>query len=135
MTWEQHAAISEMLLSVAAPLAQNPRTALAAGELIWGAAVHAFSAIEGHPGERHRQPRTRKEFLRIIDGINNSQQSREDLIAGLAVTQRRLHDHFYTGRFSDAQLADSIGKGTAFVNRLLNIAAQTPDPDGIPSTL
>ena len=134
MNWEEHAAISKMLLGVAAPLAQNPRTALAAGELIWGAAVHAFSAVAGHPSERHRQPRTRKEFLRIIDGINDGHQSREDLITGLGVTQRRLHDHFYTGRFSDNQLADSIGKGTAFVNRLLHVAGQSGDGGGNAAT-
>ena len=124
MIGEQHVATSEMLLSAAEPLARNRRTALAAGELVWGAAVHALSAVEAHPTERHRQPRTRNQFLRIIEDIGDGYQYHEDLVVGLGVTQRKLHDHFYTGRFSDEELAESISKGTAFVRQLLQIAAQ-----------
>ena len=129
MTGDQHAAVSSMLLSVSAPLSRNPRTALAAGELVWGAAVHAFSAIDSHSSERHRQPRTRNEFLRIIEGMEDDDQNREDLIAGLNLTQRKLHDHFCSGRFSDDELADSIQKGTAFVRHLLGIAGRPAASD------
>lgn len=130
MNGTQHTTTSMMLLEAAAPLAQNPRTALAAGELIWGATVHALSAIELHPNDKHQQPRTRRDLMQIIDHITDNPQAREDLIVGLNVTQRRLHDHFYTGRFSSEQLADDINKGTGFVRHLLQIASQPQAADG-----
>ncbi len=46
MNTERYAAISEMLVEAATPLAQDTRTGLAAGELIWGGIAHACNAAD-----------------------------------------------------------------------------------------
>ena len=41
MTESEHTELDELLLANAAPLSRNRRTAIIAGELVWGAAVQA----------------------------------------------------------------------------------------------
>jgi len=125
MNGARHAAISEMLVETATTLAIRPRTALAAGELLWGAACHGLAAAERHPDGPHRQPRTRKELLQVIDHLSIGQQTQRYLRDGLRLTQRRLHDNFYTGRLSDDELAHDIDVGVDFVRDLLRIAARS----------
>ena len=125
MNGARHAAISEMSVETATTLAIRPRTALAAGELLWGAACHGLAAAERHPDGPHRQPRTRKELLQVIDHLSIGQQTQRYLRDGLRLTQRRLHDNFYTGRLSDDELAHDIDVGVDFVRDLLRIAARS----------
>ncbi len=122
MNGARHAAISQMLVETAETLAQPSRTALAASELIWGAACHGLAAAERHPDVPHRQPRTRRELLHVIDQLPIGRQVQHYLRDGLRSTQRRLHDNFYTGRLSDAELAYEIRVGVDFVRNLLHIS-------------
>ncbi len=122
MNGVRHAAISQMLVETAETLAQPPRTALAAGELLWGAACHGLAAAEQHPDAPHRQPRTRRELVYVIDHLPIGQQVQHYLRDGLRATQRRLHDNFYTGRLSDDELAYEIRVGVDFVRDLLHIS-------------
>ena len=124
MNGSRHAVISHMLVETAEMLAQSSRTALAAGELLWGAACHGFAAAERHPDAPHRQSRTRRELLQVIDRLPVDQQMQRYLRDGLRSTQRRLHDNFYTGRLNDDELAYEIGVGVAFVRSLLQTASQ-----------
>lgn len=124
MNGARHAAISQMLVETAETLAQSPRTALAAGELLWGAACHGFAAAERHPDDPHRQPRTRRELLQVIDRLPIGRQMQRYLRDGLRLTQRRLHDNFYTGRLSDNELAHEIRASVAFVRYLTQIASR-----------
>ena len=132
MNWQQHTAISDMLVATAETLAQNPHTALAAGELIWGATFHACSAAERHPNEEHRQPRTRRELAQVIDRLPVDRQTRRYLLNGIDTSQRTLHDNFYSGRLSNGELTENINDGMAFVSRLLQIASQLPFSNGSP---
>ena len=125
MNGARHAAIAEMLMENADMLAESPRTALAAGELLWGASCHGFAAADGHPHEEHRQPRTRRELAQVIDRLPVSREMQRHLRNGLRLTQRRLHDHFYTGQLSDDELAYEIGASLDFVRDLLQIANRT----------
>ena len=122
MNGARHAAISQMLVETAETLAQPPRTALAAGELLWGAACHGFAAAERHPDAPHRQLRTRRELLQVIDQLPIGRQTQRYLRDGLRLTQRRLHDNFYTGQLSDDELAYEIRVGVDFIRNLLHIS-------------
>ena len=48
---------------------QAAMAALSAGELLWSTACHGFAA-ERHPDTPHRQPRTRRELLHVIDHLH-----------------------------------------------------------------
>lgn len=122
MNGARHAVISQMLVETAETLAQPPRTALAAGELLWGAACHGLAAAERHPEAAHRQPRTRRELVHVIDHLPIGRHMQRYLRDGLRSTQRRLHDNFYTGRLSDDELAYEIRVGVDFVRNLLHIS-------------
>lgn len=125
MRGERHAAVSEILLETAETLAQNTRTTLAAGELIWGAAFHASCAAERHPDGPHRQPHTRRELREIINRLAVDRRTRRNLIDTLDHAVRRLHDNFYSGQLSNADLIDDMRVGTSFVRELLQIAQRT----------
>lgn len=124
MRGDRHAAVSEMLLETAAALVQNPRTALAAGEFVWGAAFHACCAAENSPDVSHRHPRTRRELKEIINLLAVDHRTRRNFIDAVDHPVRRLHDNFYSGQLSDSELAADLEIGTAFVRRVLQIAGQ-----------
>lgn len=117
-----HRDTSETLLQVAVSLARNTRTAIAAGEMVWGAATHAFSAVAHHQSDlTHRQP-TRKQMLDIILTMSPDATTRNELTRGLNLVQRSLHDHFYSRALTDDQLASDLSDGMTFVRRLLQFA-------------
>ena len=124
MNREQHVAISEMLIETAGTLGQNPRTALAAGELIWGAAAHICNAAEGHSDAEHRDLRTKREWALVINGLAVDRQTRRLCLDGLDASQT-LHSHFYTGQLSRDEVAEKIRIGTVFVRQMLRIARQS----------
>ena len=124
MNGERHAAISQMLLDTAESLAINPRTTLAAGELIWGATFHACSAADHHTDQPHRQPQTRRELALVITGLTIDPPTRRNFLRTLHEAVRRLHDNFYSGELTYVQLVDDIAMGTSFVRQLLQIAAR-----------
>ena len=101
---------------------QAAMAALSAGELLWGAACHGFAAAERRPDAPHRQPRTRRELLQVIDHLHVGRQVQHYLRDGLRSTQRRLHDNPYTGRLTDDELAYEIRVGVDFVRNLLHIS-------------
>ena len=122
MRYAGHRDTAETLLEIAGSLARDTRTAIAAGEMIWGATTHAFSAVERHPSDRtHRQP-TRRQMLAIIVTMTPDAPTRNELVRDLNPVQRSLHDYFYSRALTHAQLASDLSSGMIFVRRLLQFA-------------
>lgn len=122
MTTDEHASTATMLLAESTALARQPRTALAAGELIWGATVHALNAIAHLVSGNSRHWRQGRDLEKLLTQVVNDDATLSDLLDGLHLAQRRLHNHFYTGQLTDANLAEMIDAGMTFVRRLLHFA-------------
>ncbi|MCY4557352.1 MAG: hypothetical protein OXF79_13435 [Chloroflexi bacterium] len=132
MSGDEHNAIAETLVEMAANLARTSTAALVAGELVWGAAIHACVAIAHHLDWRPQHPRQKRELDRLLTHAVAEHPVRADLIDGLNMVQRRLHNHFYTGQLGDIELAQYITGGIELVQRLIDIASQTPRSSGSP---
>ena len=132
MTADEHASTAEMLLAESANLARQPRTALAAGELVWGATIQALNAIAHLERGTPRHLRQGRDLENLIRQIAPDAATQTAWIDDLRTAQRRLHNHFYTGQLSDADLAATIVVGIRFVRRLLRFAERGhfDDADG-----
>lgn len=122
MTADEHAATAAMLLAESANLARQPRTALAAGELVWGATIHALNAIAHRERRNPRHLRQRRDLENLITQVAPDAATQTVWMNGLRAAQRRLHNHFYTGQLADADLASWINSGIGLVRRLLRFA-------------
>ena len=132
MTADEHAATAEMLLAESANLARQPRTALAAGELVWGATIHALNAIAHRERGNPRHLRQRRDLENLIRQVAPDPAAQTVWMNGLRAAQRRLHNHFYTGQLSDTDLMEWITAGIGLVRRLLRFAehGHFDDDDG-----
>lgn len=124
MTEDEHAALAELMLATSVPLARDSRTAIMAGELVWGAVVHALHAVGHAASIRPQHPTKNNGMINILRTIDAQADVQDALEGGLRRAQRRLHNNFYTARLSEAQLADEIAGGVAFVGLLLEIAGR-----------
>ena len=122
MTAEEHADTAEMLLAESANLARQPRTALAAGELVWGATIHALNAIAHRERGTPRHQRQRRDLENLIRQVAPDAGTQSEWQDGLDTAQRRLHNHFYTGQLADADLTSAIAFGIGVVRQLLRFA-------------
>lgn len=122
MTADEHADTAAMLLAESANLAQQPRTALAAGELVWGATIHALNAIAHLERGNPRHLRQGRDLENLIVQVALDADTQSAWQEGLREAQRRLHNHFYTGQLTDADLAERIDAGIDFVGHLLQFA-------------
>lgn len=134
MSGDEHNDIAETLLEMAANLARTSATALVAGELIWGAAIHACVAIAHHLNWRPLHPRQKRELDRLLTQAVAEHALRDDLIDGLNMVRKRLHNHFYTGQLGNVELEQYITGGSELVQRLIEVASQTPRSSGSPVT-
>ena len=132
MSGDEHNVIAETLVEMVANLARTSTTALVAGELVWGAAIHACVAIAHRLNWRPRHPRQQRELDRLITQSVAEHALRADLIDGLNLVRKRLHNHFYTGQLGDIELAQYITSGIELVQRLIEVASQTPRSCGSP---
>ena len=106
---------------------------LIAGELIWGATVHAVSAAdpehEAQPPDRHgnphQAPNTSVTFTLAARRIIGSPFTERDIAQCLDNGQRGLHNHFYHLTNSEQGLQRSISDGTAYIQRLIHSAEQS----------
>lgn len=122
MTAEEHASTAAMLLAESANLARQPRTALAAGELVWGATIHALNAIAHRERGNPRHWRQRRDLENLIRQVAPDADTQTEWMGGLREAQLRLHNHFYTGQLADADLAERIAAGIDLVGHLLRFA-------------
>ena len=132
MTADEHAATAAMLLAESANLARQPRTALAAGELVWGATIHALNAIAHHERGNSRHLRQGRDLENLITQVAPDDATQTVWMNGLHTAQRRLHNHFYTGQLSDATLMAWMDVGINSVGELLQFAERGyfDDDDG-----
>ena len=106
---------------------------LIAGELIWGATVHAVSAAdpehETQPPDRqgnpHQAPNTSVTFTLAACRIIRSPFTEYQIAQCLNIGQRELHNHFYHLTNSEQDLRRSIAVGAIYVQQLLHIAEQS----------
>ena len=106
---------------------------LIAGELIWGATVHAVSAAdpehEAQPPDRHgnphQAPNTSVTFTLAARRIIGSPFTERDIAQCLDNGQRGLHNHFYHLTNSEQSLQRSISDGAAYIQQLLHSAEQS----------
>ena len=125
MTAEEHADTAAMLLAESANLARQPRTALAAGELVWGATIHALNAIAHREHGNPRHWRQRRDLENLITQVAPDAATQTVWMNGLRAAQLRLHNHFYTGQLADADLAAWITGGIGVVRQLLQFAERS----------
>lgn len=125
MTGEEHDAMAAMLANMAEDMGRASPAALVAGELLWGATVHACSAIAHRTGRRPAHPRQRRQLERLLASAAPNETILAALIRGLSIVQKRLHNHFYTGQLSDRELAGHLDTGAELVRSLLQISQQS----------
>ena len=131
MTAGEHADTAAMLLAESANLARQPRTALAAGELVWGATIHALNAIAHRERGNPRHQRQRRDLENLIRQVAPDAGTQSEWQDGLDTAQRRLHNHFYTGQLPDTELVGLINVGIGVVRQLLQFAERGHlDDDG-----
>ena len=107
---------------------------LAAGELIWGAIVHAASAAdpdyEIQPSDRfsntHQAPNTNATFASAVRRIGERPLSENQISFCLNIGQQGLHNHFYHLNLTSQQLQGHIVIGVAYAQLLIRAAARAP---------
>ena len=117
-------------LTVLAAELLNRGQYLVAGELIWGATVHAVSAAdpdhESQPPDRflnpHQAPNTSATFPNAVRRIRGLPLSETQITICLNNGQRRLHNHFYHRNLTPQELRYRIHLGTAYAQLFINAA-------------
>ena len=105
---------------------------VAAGELTWGAIVHAVSAAdpdhEVQPRDRfrnpHQAPNTMPTFSNAVRRILGRPLSEAQIDICLNIGQQLLHNHFYHLNLTAQQLQDQIAIGNAYALLLIRAAAR-----------
>ena len=117
MSAQEHLIIARQLWELARELAQRGQ-AIAAGEMLWGAANRIILAVNLHygvvPSDR---PLRRGTVVRHLDTLHRSTPT---LQHGLnAVGQ--LHGHFYNSSLTPGKFSQHTGDAEAFIAALLNL--------------
>ena len=117
MTAEEHLAIARQFRDLAHDLLRRDQ-AIAAGEMLWGAANRIILAINLRhaiiPADR---PLRRNTVVRHLDA---QYQNLPTLQQGLSIAGR-LHGHFYNSSLPSERFATFIGDAEAFIAALLNL--------------
>ena len=126
-----HFDASRSLSTLAAELFSRGQD-IAAGELVWGAIVHAVSAAdpehEIQPSDRfsntHQAPNTNATFASAVRRIGERPLSENQISFCLNIGQQGLHNHFYHLNLTSQQLQDHIVIGVAYAQLLIRAAAR-----------
>ena len=124
-----HLNASRNLTALAAELFDRGQY-VAAGELTWGAIVHAVSAAdpdhEIQPPDRfrnpHQAPNTMAAFANAVRRIRERPLSESQISDCLTIGQQLLHNHFYHLNLTSQQLQDQIATGSAYALLLIRAA-------------
>ena len=123
MTRDEHLHKAENLKELAIHLRDELTAYDAAGEIVWGATVHAMSAADPEHGTgEHRAPNTARRFEAAANRIANDKLTASDLLDCLDNNQRSLHNHFYHGNLSEQALYGCLTMGFDYLNRLIQVA-------------
>ncbi len=125
-----HLSASRDLTTLAAELFGRGRH-LAAGELVWGATVHAVSAAdpdhEIQPPDRfgnsHQAPNTGATFTNAVRHIKELPISEGQITYCLNNGQQGLHNHFYHLNLTTPELQNRIVISAAYAQLFISAAA------------
>ena len=126
-----HLSESRNLTELAAELSSRGQY-LAAGELLWGALVHAVSAAdpdhEIQPpdrfGNHHQAPNTMAAFSNAVRRIRERPLSETQIRACLNNGQQLLHNHFYHLSLSPQEIRYRVRVGAFYTQLLIRSAAR-----------
>ena len=105
---------------------------LAAGELVWGAIVHAASAADpDHEiqspdrfGNLHQAPNTNATFPNAVRRISEHPLSETQITICMNIGQQGLHNHFYHLNMTSQQIQGHIVIGVAYAQLLMRVAGR-----------
>ena len=124
MTRDEHLHKAESLRELAIHLRDELAAYDAAGEIVWGATVHAMSAADPEHGSgEHRTPNTARRFNDAARRIANDKLTASDLLDCLENNQGGLHNHYYHGNLSEQALYGCLTMGFDYLIRLTQVAA------------
>ena len=92
---------------------------MAAAECVWGAASQMMDTLYWRHPPRHPQNRDRSATVSML---GERYELVTELQRGFMVVRNDLHNHFYTGRLTEPELAASLEIGRTFANTMLNLA-------------
>ena len=126
-----HLSASRELTTLAAELFGRGQY-LAAGELVWGAIVHAVSAADpDHEiqspdrfGNLHQAPNTNATFPNAVRRISELSLSETQITICMNIGQQRLHNHFYHLNMTSQQIQGHIAIGTAYAQLFISAATR-----------
>ena len=103
-----------------------------AGELAWGAIVHAVSAAdpehEVQPQDRfrnsHQAPNTMATFSDAVRRVRGSPLSETQIAFCLSNGQQKLHNHFYHLNLTPQELRFRVRVGVSYALLFIRIAAR-----------
>lgn len=123
MTRDEHLHKAESLRELAIHLRDELTAYDAAGEIVWGATVHAMSAADSEHGTgEHRAPNTARRFEAAANRIANDDLTVLDLRDCLDNNQRSLHNHFYHGNLTEPTLRNRLTMGFSYLSQLMQTA-------------
>ena len=133
-----HLSESRNLAALAEELS-NRGQYIAAGELAWGAIVHAVSAAdpdhESQPQDRfrnsHQAPNTMIAFSDAVRRIRGTPLSETQIAFCLSNGQQKLHNHFYHLNLTPQELRFRVRVGISYALMFIRVAARElgqPEP-------
>ena len=125
MIYQEHIEAAETFLLAADSLSEAGMGMIAA-EAVWGAAAQVIWAANHSLTPRH--PSGNRDRDMIVSRLGDKHGLRTELDLGLKSVTNELHNHFYTGRLSEQDLALHLGIGESFVNRMLRLARLEHSP-------
>lgn len=126
MTRAEHLEKAEILMELANRLRNEPGRGDAAGEMVWGATVHAMSAADPEHGtSEHRAPNTARRFNAAAGRVVTDTLTMADLKACLENNQSGLHHHFYHGNLTEQLLDRRLTAGFVRLGQLLLAATDS----------
>lgn len=119
MTVDEHITQTNNFISGSLALQQQGYGMLAA-EAVWGAVVQAVVVVSHTLGtDDQRHPPHSRVIFALFEQHNLPAAFRGEF----EDARDKLHNHFYTGRLSDAALWEAIEQGRSFVRQLLAVSA------------
>lgn len=124
MNADEHIALAELMLENAKLHTQDSQTLIIAGELVWGASVHAIHAAGHTMSHSARHPINHVGLYDTLMTLGTDNDLQKTMAEGLSIAQRRLHNNFYTARLSETELVEDLADGFIFVRLLLDATEQ-----------
>ena len=127
MNRADHLETAEAMLRLVDQLMPDPAQPAAAAEMVWGATVHALSAVDPQHEAinattgAHDAPCFRRTFLPAARRAINPALSLAYLETCLQNNQGRLHTYFYHLNLSRSDWQESMTAGRAYVQRIIDV--------------